>query len=292
MDQGEHSLHLKSIDMHLHGISLGGVCTSMQVPEAGLCIDCGVITHRNVRMPHLALTHGHVDHAGGLALLLGNRRLQRLGDLQIYMPEIMVEPMTRILHEWTNIQGHPFDFEIHNVREDLRFNLGRNLLLRPFKTTHGIPSFGYTLLRKKRKLLDEFHGLSGPEIAELKNQGVEITREEVEPLISFSGDTMFSAMAADPLVTKSKVIVTELTFVGDGGGASPPRSDKDHAHKGKHTHLDDLIENLDKLECQELVLMHLSRKHTVDEARSAILKALPPQWHKKVRFFHHQDRRA
>jgi ribonuclease Z len=292
MDQAENTIFLKSIDMHLHGISLGGVCTSMQVPEAGLTIDCGVVTPRNVRLPHLALTHGHVDHAGGVALLLGNRRLQRLDKLQLYVPQVIADPFTQILDLWKDIQGHPFDFELHRVHEEALFDLGRHLLLRPFLTKHIIPSFGYTLLRQKNKLLAAYQGLPGAEIAALRKEGVEVTREEREPLISFSGDTMFSAMVQDPLVIRSKVIVTELTFLGSGEEAEANRTDRAHAHRGMHTHLEDLIENLDKLQCQELVLMHLSRKHRVEEARQEILARLPESWARRVHFLDHQDRRA
>ena len=67
MDGSDHRLDLPAVHMTLHGLSIAGIYTSLQIPEAKLCFDCGIVTPQSLRMPYMALTHGHMDHAGAIA---------------------------------------------------------------------------------------------------------------------------------------------------------------------------------------------------------------------------------
>ena len=58
-----------------------------------------------------------------------------------------------------------------------------------FATTHTIPSLGYVVWERRNKLKEEYHGLPGDKIRDLRLSGVEVTREVRTPLLAYTGDT-------------------------------------------------------------------------------------------------------
>ena len=273
--------------MSLRGVSIGGVCTTIQLPEARLCVDCGLLTPTAVRMPFLALTHGHADHAGGLAAYLSYRLLLGMGGASIFAPAAILEPLGRIMAAWEEMQKRPFEASLVAAVPGEDLPLRGDLFLRPFATRHTVPSVGYTLARKHMVLREEYREHTGTAIAKLRKQGVQVTEAADNPLVSFAWDGTPEAVASDPFARRAKVIVTELSFVG-----GRPRSDLAAARAGLHAHIDELLDVLPHLECRRLVLMHLSRKHSVEEAEARILACFPAEWHERVVLMHHQDRKA
>ena len=149
MDQHGHIFPFSNLNLTLSGISIGGICTSLQIREASLCLDCGVLSPTAIRMANMALTHAHVDHAGGLITYLGNRRLMHFGPSTIYTPPAISEQIRTIIDLWENLQGSPFESEVIPASPGSFYDIGPRLCLRPFSTQHTIPSQGYTLVRKK-----------------------------------------------------------------------------------------------------------------------------------------------
>ncbi len=287
MDQQEIQIPLPVVGMTLRGVSVGGVCTTVQVPEARLCVDCGILTPTAVRMPFLALTHGHADHAGALASYLSYRLLLGMGHATVFAPGQILEPLSRILSAWEEMQERPFEATLCVASPGVDLALRGELFLRPFETRHTVPSVGYTLARKRQILREEYRDHTGTAIAKLRKAGVAVTETADDPLVCFAWDGTPGAMASDDFARRARVIVTELSFVG-----GRPRSDLAAARAGLHAHIDELLTALPHLECEILVLMHLSRKHTVEEAEARILERFPPEWHDRVLLMHHQDRKA
>ncbi|MCX5746553.1 MAG: MBL fold metallo-hydrolase, partial [Proteobacteria bacterium] len=59
----------------VRGISVGGVYTSLAIPELGIGFDAGASPRSFGGIDTFALSHGHADHIGALPALLGIRGL-------------------------------------------------------------------------------------------------------------------------------------------------------------------------------------------------------------------------
>src|SRR5215217_4262932 len=57
----------------LRGVSVGGVYTSIAVPELGIVFDAGTSPRSTSAMDTILLSHGHADHIGALPAMLGIR---------------------------------------------------------------------------------------------------------------------------------------------------------------------------------------------------------------------------
>ncbi len=290
MDGSDHRLDLPAVHMTLHGLSIAGIYTSLQIPEAKICFDCGTVTPQALRMPYMALTHGHMDHAGAIASYLGQRKLLRLGPATIFAPEELIPSLKAVVEIWGKVQGNPYDVEFKTAVPGDYLKLDAKLLLRPYRSVHSIPALGYTLCRQARKLKPEYQGLTGPEIATRRRAGEEVSDEHIEHLITFTGDSMIQGLLNDPIARSARVIVSECSFYGSEEEGSALRTSVKHAHAGRHTHVDDVIANLDQFGCETLVLMHLSRKHSPEEAFTVLESRLPPDWQDRVLLLHHGNR--
>ena len=62
------------------GVSVAGVETVVAIPELNVCFDAGRAPTEMITIDNLCLTHGHMDHAAGLAYYLSQRGFIAYGD--------------------------------------------------------------------------------------------------------------------------------------------------------------------------------------------------------------------
>ncbi|MEN0019278.1 MAG: MBL fold metallo-hydrolase, partial [Planctomycetota bacterium] len=71
----------------IQGISVAGELTSIMVPELDVCFDMGQCPRAALASKYVAVTHGHMDHIGGLAYYASQRRFQGMGSGTIVCDE-------------------------------------------------------------------------------------------------------------------------------------------------------------------------------------------------------------
>ncbi|NOZ01969.1 MAG: hypothetical protein GXP54_08800 [Deltaproteobacteria bacterium] len=257
--------------------SLGGIGTTLSFPEMDLTIDLGICTPTALRTGTVAFTHTHADHLSGLPAYLGVRRLFGMKDPRLIVPAPVLSAFRDLIASLGALQGRPFEPAVEGMDSGTDMPLGNDLFLHPFRTEHGIPCLGLSVVRRVAKLKDEFLGLAGPEIARLRKEGnVDMFRVEEDPLVAVSGDSLIAEMDLDdPLVRRARVLFIESTFVDD-------KRSIEHAHLGGHTHLDELGEHLQGVECRAIVLFHFSQIYKTREIERAVRDRLPESLSSRV----------
>ena len=95
-----------------------------------------------------------------------------------------------------------------------------------------------------------------------------MTQENKMPIVAVTGDTQMAEQLGREEFGRATVVITECTFF-----------DHDHrsrAAAGKHLHIDDIAELLTIWGAKDVVLVHLSRRTTIEQARAAIAKKVRP----------------
>ena len=278
-------IHVDTPCSPISGVSISGLATYIQIPELDFCIDMGECPLSAIPLDHVFLTHAHGDHARCLMRHHSLRKMMGVErDSVYYMPESISENAKEWIRAEALFEGvsevkfrYP---EIEPVtagkRQFLRYR--KEIALEPFEVKHSIPAMGGTLFFYKKKLKDEFLGKSATEIIELRKNGVEITREVYEPLVSFMGDCLGESLLDNSHVFQSKVLITECTFLDDGEEAM--------SKKKGHSHLKDIVNALnelgDEIKCEKIILSHFSMKYSERHIRDVLDKGIPEKFKERV----------
>jgi len=258
------------------GESVAGEATTIQIPEFDLAFDIGCCPRAMLPVKHLAITHGHMDHIGGLAYFCSQRRFQGMGTGKIICDARIAPAIKRMMEGYVDLERQRTPFELIPLLPDQPYEIKNNLILKGFETDHTCPSFGYTVTEKRTKLKPEFLELPQDKLKELKERGVEITRNLEIPLIAFTGDTAPGPFLIREDVRKAKIVIAECTFF------EPDH--KERAKVGMHMHLDDIAEWLRVLECEAMVIVHVSRRTDMSYARGRIAEIAGGKMAQRVHF--------
>ncbi|MEO1277823.1 MAG: hypothetical protein AAFV77_02585, partial [Planctomycetota bacterium] len=210
------------------------------------------------------------------------RQFQGMGTGAIACDARIQGDIHRMLEGYVGLERQRTPFELYPLEDGQSHPLKPNHFIRGFHTEHTAPSMGFVAYERRTKLKDEFVGLPQEKLVELKKRGTEITRSFEVPLVAYTGDTLPGSHLLRSDIRAARVVISECTFFEKGHHK--------RSRIGMHMHVDDLAEWLPLLECQTLVLGHISRRTQLGDVRQALADRLSPEDLARVRVL--MDHRA
>lgn len=260
----------------VRGISVGGVYTSLAVPELRLVFDAGSSPRSLAAINTILLSHGHADHIGALPAMLGIRALSgKSKPPRVVMPAEIVDDLMAALSALSRLQRFPLDIEPIGMSPGDELELRADLRVRAVRTFHPVPSLGYLVTRRISKLRPEYQHLTGPEIGARRRAGDDILENEDRLELGYATDTLINALDHAPELYAARTLIMECTFLDD-------RKSLEATRAGCHVHLDEIIERADRFTCDHLVLMHFSQIYKPDEVPAILEARLPPSLRRRV----------
>lgn len=269
---------LKVAGLTLRGVARGGVETCLMVPELGLMFDVGMVVPGCHSYREILVSHGHADHLGGIAYLLSQRQLMRLPPPIVRVPEEIVAPLRVIIDAWGVIEGLKLDVDLRGHAPGDRVELGRGLVGLARRSSHRVPSLAWAIERETQRLKDELRGEPGEAIAALRREGVEVTSAHREVVLCVTGDTQIELLLGDPVVAGAKVLVHEVT-------SWDQRRDLAATRRWGHTHLDEMVEHVERFTGEALVLVHRSLRHSREDAARLVRERFPRALQERIHVF-------
>src|ERR1043166_6342754 len=170
-------------DIKLIGYSLAGEETVVAAPELNVCFDVGRAPQEILSIDHVFLTHGHMDHAAGLAYYFSQRNFVGNAAGTVLCPKSLVGPIKDLMRVWAGIEGHLSPHKLVGMSAGDTFEIRRGLLAKAFDVNHRVAALGFSIIDVRHKLKAEYANLSGPQLVELKKQGTAIEHKVEVPLI-------------------------------------------------------------------------------------------------------------
>ncbi|MDH7599881.1 MAG: MBL fold metallo-hydrolase [Sedimentisphaerales bacterium] len=265
---------LRLCDLDIIGYSVGGEETVVAVPQLDVCFDIGKAPDQVICINFVLLTHGHIDHAAGFAYYLSHRQFNGQNPGTIVAPKGLLGPLRQILDAWADLDGNKIPGNLIGVGPGDEVQIKPNLFARAFPTDHCRGSVGYCILERRKKLRPEYVGLSGQQIVELKDRGVTVDYPLELPIITYLGDTRYIDYSMLDYVANSRILVVECTFF--------EQEHADRADAGRHIHVRDLPRLLGNLRNEHVVLVHITQRTPLAQARRLLKESLPADLLAKV----------
>lgn len=270
---------------NVSGFSISGLSSYIQVPELDLCFDMGECPLTAVPLNHVFLTHAHGDHS---RCLMRHDSLRKMIGIErpaaYYIPEaiypgacnwIKAEAMFEGVQESRFTLPHLIPVR---TGEWLPMDYRPDLLFQAFPVKHSVHSLGFTVALHKRKLKDEYIGLDQKEIIRLKESKVEITREVIEPKVTYIADCIGDSLLEQDHIWNSEVLILECTFLDS--------DEISMARKKGHSHISDIVNALntlgDRVRCDKIILKHFSMKYGRKHILGCLEKQIPEAFQERV----------
>jgi ribonuclease Z len=271
-------LTLKHGNLTVEGYSRAAVQTYWRIPELKLGFDLGAQPWDFMGTPTWLITHTHLDHIAALPVYVARRRMMKMEPPEIYLPAEGVDDVRRLLLVMQRLDRGRQVCKLHGLRPGDEVDLSREHVLTAFATTHTIPSLGYLVWERRNKLKEEYLGLAGERIRDLRMSGVEVTREVRTPLVGYTGDTSPHGLDNYPPIYEARILITELSFIR-------PNHRREKIHKFGHMHLDDLLERADRFKNEIIICAHFSTRYHPQEVRRMIEPKLPAGLRERVKLW-------
>lgn len=256
-------------DLTVVGGSRAGEGTLILLPQLHLALDAGRAHRALPAMTTLLVSHGHVDHLGGIAYWASQRQLQSMGPARLFAPSAIAAGIEELLATHSLLEGgQAYDVEVVAVEAGERHRLRRDIDLVFFPTDHWVATLGSRLVWRRHRLLPELAELPGEEIARRRSAGATVTEEIETNLLAYCADSGPGVLAEQPAALSAEVVLIECSFYRPG--------DRERAARYGHMHLEDLLAAIDRLSCRHLVMLHASRRHRLREIESILDERLCP----------------
>jgi ribonuclease Z len=214
------------------------------------------------------VSHTHLDHVAALPVYVARRRMMKMDPPTIYLPEHAIDMVRNVLRAFSRLDRGRLPCELLPVQPGDEIELSRELVVSACATAHTVPSLGFIVWERRKKLKPEYHDLPGEKIRDLRMAGEEISYELRHPLVGYLGDSAPEGLDDCPDMYRTKILIAEMTFVA-------PSHRKEKIHKHGHMHLDDFVQRRDRFENECIIAAHFSTRYHAKRIRHFVEKALP-----------------
>lgn len=266
-----HNLPVKELvhkDLTIQGYSRAAVQSYWRIPELHLGFDLGAQPWGFMGEETWFVTHLHLDHVAALPVYVARRRMMKMSPPTIYMPGYAIEDVQRILKLFTRLDRGRTPCTLLPAEPGDEIELSREHVVTVSATMHTVPSVGYTVWERRKKLKPEYHGLAGERIRDLRLAGTEVTEEKRIPRVAYLGDSTIEGLDTCPEMYDAQVLIMEMTFVA-------PRHRGAKIKKFGHIHLDDVLARRDRFKNEVIVAAHFSTRYRINQVREYVNRALP-----------------
>ncbi len=260
--EGRGRVRVTAAGLAIEGISIAGRESFYKVPAFRALLDFGRAPEDTVPYATVCLTHGHLDHAAGLAHHASRRLLDGLPAARVFVPEEAVADFEGWLAFAQRLEKVDYGLHVTAARPGVFFRLRNDLEMKILPGRHRVPTVGYLFSEVKHKLKEEFAGLSGDRIAALRARGVEVAGRQEIPILAYPGDCGPAVLDAAPELFTARVLLIECSFLLP--------EDRERARAYEHLHLQDFLDRADLFENEAIVLTHFSQRYRVGEIREAL----------------------
>ena len=214
------------------------------------------------------VSHTHLDHIAALPVYVARRRMMKMDPPVIYLPAHAVDTVHQLLRTFSRLDRGRLPCELIGVQVDDQIELSRELVVTCHATVHTVPSLGYIVWERRRKLKPEYQGLSGPEIRDVRLSGVDVSQETRIARVAYLGDSNPRGLDETPAMYQAEILIGEMTFVA-------PSHRTELIHKHGHMHLDDIVARRERFENEQIIMAHFSTRYHAKQIRNCVEKAIP-----------------
>jgi ribonuclease Z len=252
----------------VEGYSRAAVQTYWRIPEMKLGFDLGVQPWSFMATPTWFVSHTHLDHVAALPVYVARRRMMKMEPPTIYAPAANVDDIDRLLKAFQRLDRGGMPVRLVGLEPGQEVELSRDLVVSAFATKHTIPSLGFLVWERRKKLKPEYQALTGEQIRDIRLSGVEVSAEIRIPKVAYLGDTSPAGLDAFPDVYRAEILILEMTFVA-------PQERPERIHKYGHMHLDDIVARADRFANDWILASHFSTRLPPATIERIVMKRLP-----------------
>ena len=261
-------LSMTHAGLTVEGYSRAAVQSYWRIPELKVGFDLGAHPWDFMGTASWFVSHTHLDHVAALPVYVARRRMMKMDPPTVYVPIEALDDVKKLLLVMQRLDRGRQVCDLVGVEPGQEIELSRENVVTVWATAHTIPSRGFVVWDRRQKLKDEYVGLPGDKIRDLRLSGTPITREVRIPLVAYTGDTSPAGLDACPAAFDAKILLTEMSFI-----RAAHRRDK--IHKFGHMHLDDFLEREGRFRNELIVAGHFSTRYHPSEVRRLLDAKLP-----------------
>lgn len=262
----------------IEGFSRAAVQTFWRIPEMKLGFDLGAQPWEFMGTPRWFVSHTHMDHLLALPAYVARRRMMKMEPPVIYLPEEAVDQVRHLLAVFSRLDRGRLPCKLVGMTPGQEVELSRELVVTACRTWHTLPSLGYIVWERRKKLKEEYARLSEPEIRDMALHGVELSREYRFPRVGYLGDSTVRGLDANPDMYRCDILIVEITFVADNH-----RSES--IQKFGHCHLDDFLQRRDKFQNKLIIGSHFSTRYNDYQIEQAVREKTPDMFDGRLKLW-------
>ena len=252
----------------IEGYSRAAVQSYWRIPELKLGFDFGAQPWDFMGTGTWFVSHTHLDHIAAIAVYVARRRMMKMDPPTIYLPEACVAGVKQVLGAFSRLDRGRLPCQLVGVQPGDELVLSRELVATVVATDHRVPSAGYVIWERRKKLKPEYRDLTGEQIRDIRLAGTEVSEEVRKPRLAYLGDSTPKGLDDNPVMYQADILISELTFIS-------PEHRPEKIRKLGHIHLDHLVERRERFQNKLIIAAHLSTRYHPKQVERIVRKALP-----------------